>query len=265
MTARVRVNGIDVAYELSGPVEAPVVALSHSLAACYDMWEPQMTALRARYRVLRFDTRGHGCSDAPPGPYSTAMIAEDARQLFAALGIRRLHFVGLSMGGVLGQVLAAADPGLIQSLAICCSLAKVPAAAVAGWEERIQTATSQGMEPLVEGTIGRWFTPPFIQARADVVDRVRAMIRATPPAGYVGCGGFIRSLDITGGFARITAPTLVICGADDPSTPPALSQAIHAGIKGSTLIELKSAAHFANMEQPEAFNQALLAHLARHG
>ncbi|MBI1962128.1 MAG: alpha/beta fold hydrolase, partial [Candidatus Rokubacteria bacterium] len=155
---KVTANGIGVSYTLDGPAGAPVVTLSHSLAATSAMWEPQVKALTARWRVLRYDTRGHGGTDAPAGAYTLDQLAEDARQLLAALGVTTTHFVGLSMGGMIGQTLALKAPELFASLVLCDTSSREPPEARPTWEERIRTAETQGMEPMVEATIGRWFT-----------------------------------------------------------------------------------------------------------
>src|SRR5205814_8778738 len=183
---KITANGISMNYTLDGPAGAPVVTLSHSLATTLEMWQPQLKALTARWRVLAYDTRGHGGTDAPKGAYALDQLADDAQALPRALGIRRTHWVGLSMGGMIGQTLALKAPELFASLSLCDTSSRIPAEARPLWAERITTAETKGMEPLVEATIGRWFTQPFREARADVVNPVRALIRATPPRGYVG-------------------------------------------------------------------------------
>jgi 3-oxoadipate enol-lactonase len=258
-------NGISVNYTLDGPAGAPVVTLSHSLAADLTMWDPQLKALTAKYRVLRYDTRGHGGSDAPAGAYTLAQLAEDAKALLAALGIARTHWVGLSMGGMIGQTLALTSPGLFLSLALCDTSSRIPAEAKPLWQERIQTAQAQGMEPLVEPTIGRWFTAPFQEARKDVVDPVRARIRTTSPQGYAGCCAAIAGLDLTDRLAAIKIPTLIVVGEEDQGTPVAASRAIQAQIAGSQLEIIKSAAHLSNLEQPEEFTRILTTFLGRLG
>ncbi|HBH01019.1 MAG TPA: 3-oxoadipate enol-lactonase [Candidatus Rokubacteria bacterium] len=259
---KVTANGIAMQYTLDGPAEAPVVTLSHSLATTLAMWNPQLPALATRWRVLRYDTRGHGGTDAPAGAYTLDQLAEDARRLLAALGIRRTHWVGLSMGGMIGQTLALAEPGLFRSLALCDTSSRVPPEARGAWRDRIATAGTQGMEPLVEPTIERWFTGTFRGARRDVVDPVRAMIRGTSPVGYVGCCHAISALDLTERLPALTLPTLVLVGEEDPGTPVAASRAIHERIAGSRLVVLGSAAHLSNLEQPEAFTRALTEFLA---
>jgi 3-oxoadipate enol-lactonase len=260
---KVIANGITTAYTLDGPASAPVVTLSHSLATDLSMWDPQMQALTARYRVLRYDTRGHGGTDAPAGAYVLDQLADDARALLAALGITRTHWIGLSMGGMIGQAIALTSPEVLASLALCDTTSRVPAEAKPIWDERIRAAETQGMEPLVEPTIGRWLTPPFRAERADVVDRVRAMIRRTDPRGYVGCCHAIAALDLTDRLVSIRLPTLVVVGEEDQGTPVAASRAIHEQIKGAELVIIKSASHLSNMEQPEAFTRAITGFLAK--
>ena len=183
--------------------------------------------------------------------------------MLAALGVERTHWVGLSMGGMIGQTLALSHPDLFLSLSLCDTSSRIPAEAGPAWEERIGVAGSDGMAALVEGTIDRWFTPPFREARADVVDPIREMIRDTPPAGFIGCCHAIRELDLTDRLSAIKIPTFIVVGEDDPGTPVAASEAIHEQIAGSELVVLKSAAHLSNLEQPDAFNDALLAFLTR--
>lgn len=262
---KITANGISIHYQLEGPASGPVVTLSHSLATNLSMWDPQIPALTSRYCVLRYDTRGHGKTDAPEGPYSLEQLAEDARALLQALEIPRTHFVGLSMGGFIGQVLALTSPQMLQSLVLCDTTSRIPPEARSNWDERIRVATTQGMEPHVEPTIGRWFTGPFREQRADVVNPVRGMIRGTNPQGYIGCCRAIASLDLTDRLNTITVPTLVIVGEDDPATPVAASRTIREGIKGSDLVILKSASHLSNIEQAQSFNQALLGFLAKRG
>jgi 3-oxoadipate enol-lactonase len=260
---KVTANGISVNYTLDGPATAPVVTLSHSLAADLTMWDPQMPALTTRYRVLRYDTRGHGGTDAPAGVYTLEQLADDARALLGALGIARTHWVGLSMGGMIGQTLALASPGLLQSLALCDTSSRIPAEARPLWAERSKTAETQGMEPLVEPTIGRWFTAPFRERGKEVVDRIRTRIRTTPPRGYAGCCAAISALDLTDRISAIRVPTLIVVGEEDQGTPVAASRAIQAQIAGSQLEIVKSAAHLSNLEQPEEFTRILTAFLAR--
>jgi 3-oxoadipate enol-lactonase len=260
---KIRVNDIDVHYTLEGPAERPSVTMSHSLATDLSMWDPQAAALAKRYRVLRYDTRGHGGTDAPAGAYSLNQLAEDARGLLQALGIARTHWVGLSMGGMIGQTLALSMPGVLQSLTLCDTSSRVPAEAKPLWDERIAVAETKGMDPHVEPTIARWFTPKFVESRPDVIKPVREMIRRTNPRGYAGCCHAIRALDLTDRLGAITLPTLIIVGAQDVGTPVAASQAMHERIRGSELVILDPASHLSNLEQPEPFTHALESFLGR--
>jgi 3-oxoadipate enol-lactonase len=227
------------------------------------MWDPQAAALAKRYRVLRYDTRGHGGTDAPAGAYSLDQLADDARGLLKSLDIAGTHWVGLSMGGMIGQTLALSTPGMLRSLSLCDTSSRVPAEARPLWDERIAIAETKGMDPHVDTTIARWFTPKFIESRPDVVNPVRDMIRRTPPRGYAGCCHAIRALDLTDRLGAITLPTLIIVGAQDVGTPVAASQAIHERITGSELVILDPAAHLSNLEQPESFTRALETFLRR--
>jgi 3-oxoadipate enol-lactonase len=257
-------NGISMHYTFDGPEGAPLVTMSNSLASNLSMWDPQIPALTSRYRVLRYDTRGHGGTDAPAGPYSLEELTEDLRALLQALGISRTHFVGLSMGGMIGQMMALKYPQMLQSVVLCDTMSRMPTEAKPLWDERIHMAETRGMEPLVESTIARWFTEPFRQQGAPVLDQVRTMIRTTPPRGYAGCCHAIAALNLTDRLKEITLPTQIIVGEDDPGTPVSASRTIHEQIKGSELVILKSAAHLSNLEQAAAFNQALTAFLAKH-
>jgi 3-oxoadipate enol-lactonase len=256
-------NGIQMNYVLEGPANGPMVTMSHSLATDLSMWDPQAKALARRYRVLRYDTRGHGGTDAPAGAYSLSQLADDARALLKALGIARTHWIGLSMGGMIGQTLALSSPEILQSLGLCDTSSRIPADMKHVWDERIATVDAKGMDPMVEPTVARWFTPKFIESHKDVIEPVRAMIRRTPAKGYVGCCHAIKALDLTERLKAITLPTLIIVGAQDMGTPLAASQAINQQIKGSQLLVLDPASHLSNLEQPEAFTNALEQFLSR--
>ena len=260
---KIDVNGITMHYELEGPESAPVVTLSHSLATDLSMWNPQMAVLKSGYRVLRYDTRGHGGTDAPEGPYTLEQLAEDAKALLQALGIPKTHFMGISMGGMVGQILALKDPGLLRSLILCDTSSRIPEEALPVWEERIGLAQKQGMDALVEPTMERWFTASFRGKPISVLEKIRDMIRTTPLKGYVGCSRAIMKLNLTERLSEIALPTLIVVGEEDPGTPVAASQAIHKQIKGSELVILKSAAHLSNIEQQDAFNTVVLDFLRR--
>ena len=260
---KITANGISMNYTLDGPANAPVVTLSHSLATTLAMWQPQLKALTARWRVLSYDTRGHGGTDAPKAAYTLDQLADDAHALLSALGIQRTHWVGLSMGGMIGQTLALKAPELFASLSLCDTSSRIPPEAKPLWDERVHTAETKGMEPLVEGTLNRWFTAPYKAKGGLVIDTVKTMIRSTPPAGYIGCCQAISGLNLTDQIGAIKAPTLIIVGEDDQGTPVAASKVMNEKIAGSQLVILKSAAHLSNMEQPDAFTNALVGFLSK--
>ena len=259
------VNGISVNYTLEGPATAPVVTMSHSLATDLSMWDPTAPALTGRFRVLRYETRGHGQTEAPKGAYTLDQLADDALALLKALGIQKTHWVGLSMGGMIGQTLALKAPELFASLSLCDTSSRIPPEAKPLWDERIHTAETKGMEPLVEGTLNRWFTAPYKAKGGPVIETVAGMIRSTPPAGYIGCCQAISGLNLTDRIGAIKAPTLIIVGEDDQGTPVAASKVMNEKIPGSQLVILESAAHLSNMEQPEAFTNGLVGFLSKVG
>jgi 3-oxoadipate enol-lactonase len=251
------VNGIDTYYELHGKAGAPWLAFSHSLACNVRMWDGQLAALKDRFRILVYDTRGHGQSAAPAGPYTLEMLADDLRALLSHLDIQRLHFVGLSMGGMIGQTFALKYPGFFSSLTLADTTSRYPAEAAALWPARIRTAETEGMGPLVQATLERWFTEGFRTRAADKVRAVGRAIAATPVPGYAGCCHAIPRINLTARLKEITCPVLVLCGDKDPGTPPAMAREIHDNLPGSKLVMIADAAHLANIEQPEAFNRAL--------
>jgi 3-oxoadipate enol-lactonase len=258
---KIKANGITINYEFAGREDAPVVMLSHSLAATLAMWDAQMPALADKYRVLRYDTRGHGATDASGGAYTLDVLADDALGLLEALNIQRCQFVGLSLGGMIGQVLAIRGARQIASVALCATSSRIPPEAQPLWDERIQTAQTKGMAALGQGTLDRWFTAEFQRRAPDEAKRILRMIETTPVAGYVGCAHAIRELNLTERLQAITLSTVVIVGELDPGTPVAASEAIHREIKGSRLVVLDDAMHFCNIEQVQPFNQALVAFL----
>ena len=257
----IKANGIQMNYELSGKKGAPIVVLSHSLSSSLLMWNPQMDALNPYFQVLRYDIRGHGATDAPPGPYTLELLAEDVIKLSEALGIDRVHFVGLSLGGMIGQCLVLNYSHRLRSLVLCDTAAIVPAEAQPLWEERFDKARKKGMEALLEETMERWFTPAFLEQNPPMVGLIRKQILATPVAGYLGCAEAIRKLSYLNRLSEIKLPTLIMVGEEDPGTPVSASQAIHERIPNSKMAILPSARHLSNIEQTEAFNAALLAFL----
>ena len=250
---RVRANGIEHHYTLEGA--GPWVVMSHSLACDSAMWGEQAELLAKRFKVLRYDTRGHGRSDAPAGPYTLELLADDAKGLLDALGVREAHWIGISMGAMIGQTLALRHPGVLKSLVLADTTSRNPPEAWPMWKERIEVAEARGMEATVESTLARWFTEPYRKARPDRIQPIADMIRATPVAGYVGCCHAIPKIDLTARLKEIRVPVLAIAGAEDAAAPG--TRAIHENLPGSELVVIPSASHISNIEQPEAFNQAL--------
>ncbi|MCM2309258.1 MAG: 3-oxoadipate enol-lactonase [Sulfuritalea sp.] len=250
---KVDVNGITVRYRIEG--SGPWVTLSHSLTTDLSLWDELAAALAPSFTVLRYDTRGHGQTSAPEGAYGFDQLAADVTGLLDVLDVESTHFLGLSMGGMIGQHLALAAPQRVDKLVIASSTSRVPPAAGPLWDERIAMVRAQGCAAMVDSTLGRWFTPDFRAARPDAMQRIGKLIAATPAAGYIGCAGAIRRLDVTAQLAAIAAPTLVIVGADDPGTPPAMSEVIAAAIPGARLEIIPSASHLCCIEQPEIFNR----------
>jgi len=254
---KIHTNGIDIHYDIAG--SGPWLTLSHSLACDLSMWDPQMAALTRHFTVLRFDTRGHGLSSAPPeGAYGWDHLAGDVVGLLDALNIARTHFAGLSMGGMIGQHVALRAPERIGRLVLADTSSRYPPAAIPIWDERIKLVREKGMEVLVDSTLERWFTAPFRAAHPEVTGRIAGLIRNSPPAGYIGCGRTISTLDITQRLHELSHPTLVIVGAEDAGTPPAMAREIAEAIPGARLEIIPEAAHLSNIQQPEIFNQLLL-------
>lgn len=256
---RISANGMEINYTIEG--EGPWLTLSHSLACNLHMWDEEAKRLSKRYKVLRYDTRGHGKSGAPAAAYTLELLADDLHGLLQALGVRSTHFVGLSMGGMIGQTFALKYPGMFNSLVLCDTTSRYPAEAAGVWVERIKTVEAQGMEPMVVPTLERWFTASYRKARPEAVEHVAAMIRTTPVPGFVGCCHAIPKINLTSRLAEIRCPSLVIVGKDDPGTPVSMAEDIHRALPGSELVIIPAAAHLSNLEQPDAFNQALGAFL----
>ncbi|GJE37575.1 3-oxoadipate enol-lactonase [Methylobacterium persicinum] len=261
--AQIAVGGIDLRYSLEGPEGAPVVAFSNSLGATLEMWDALLPALSGRYRTLRYDTRGHGGSGFRDVRTEIADLAGDLAGLLDALGIARAHCVGLSLGGMTVQALACANPERVASATLMATAASLPSEET--WGERARTVRTQGTAALVEATLGRWFTPGFLTREPATVAAVRERFVACDPAGYAACCGAIGRMDLRPALPRVTAPTLVIAGRDDPSTPPAKAEEICAGIAQAELVVLPQAAHLLAVERPDAAGSYLRAFLDRCG
>jgi 3-oxoadipate enol-lactonase len=261
MTISVKTNGVDTAYRFDGPANFPsdsrVILMSNSLMSNYTMWDWTVPALADKYRVLRYDTRGHGQSGTTPGPYTMNQLADDAVALLDALGIAKVHFIGLSMGGMIGQQLGARYADRIHSLSLCDTASETSTRGL--WEERLAIAREKGAAGLVDGTIQRWFTAPFIKRAPQDIEKVRKMILGTGAEGYIGCGNAIRDMAQTTMLLKIKAPTLVLTGRQDMATTVEQATVIHRVIEGSQMVVIEDAAHLSNVEQAEVFNRTVRA------
>ena len=255
-------NGIEINYSVDG--EGPWLVLSHSLACDISMWDPQMDALKRRFKVVRYDTRGHGKTSAPAGAYTLDMLADDLKGLLDGLKITKPHFCGLSMGGMIGQTFALKYPGALKTLILADTTSQYAPEAAALWAGRGKTATEQGMEPLVQGTLERWFTEGYRKSHTETVGGVAKLIRNTPPIGYAGCCQALPKINTTARLKEIKTPIKVICGEFDAGTPLAMSHQIQQNAPGAELAVIANASHLSNVEQPEAFTAALSGFLAKH-
>ncbi len=253
----VSVNGITVHYQTAGPDDAPWVTLAHSIAADHTFWDAEAAKLGARHRVLLFDTRGHGKSGVGDEPYSLDLLARDVVGLWDVLGIAHSHFIGLSLGGMTGLVLGLEHPSRIDKLVVANARSQADDPFTALWDQRIALAESEGMAPIAEASLARWFTGDFIKDNPDKVARVRAVIEATPPAGFAGAGRAIRDIDLHKRLGGLACPALFIAGKEDGACPAEGIQADHRAVQGSCYVELSPAAHISNLEQPRAFSDAV--------
>jgi 3-oxoadipate enol-lactonase len=260
--SRIRAGGLEVAYRLEGPDAAPVVMLSHSVLTDHRMWDDVAQGLAARFRVLRYDIRGHGGSPATPAPYTMAQLSGDALALLDALQLKQVHFVGTSLGGMIGQQLAArhGDRLLTLTLANTTAVQGAPAA----WDDRAAVARRDGVGALADPTLQRWFTQRFRESAPGQVARLAEQIRATSVEGFAGCAAAIRDLQQLELLAKIRVPTLVIAGADDQAATPGQAAQIQEHIAGARLVTLE-AAHQSAVEQPRAFCEAWLGFVAATG
>ena len=258
---KIKVNGVEIACRFDGPENAHVVMMSNSLMSDHTMWDVTVPALADRYRVLRYDTRGHGRSDTSPGPYSIEMLADDAIGLIDQLGIRRVHFVGLSMGGMIAQQIGVRYADRVHSLSLCDTASEMPPHSM--WEERFSIAQTKGIAGLLDATIDRWFTSPFIARDPGSIEKVRRMISGTQVEGYIACASAVRDMAQTTILLGVKSPTLILVGRQDPACTVDKSIVLHRMIDGSEMVILEEAAHLSNIEQPQAFNSALRAFIDR--
>ncbi len=252
-------SAVEVRAVVSGRADAPTVVLSNSLGSTHRMWDAQLADLEQRFRVVRYDTRGHGGSPVPEGPYVIDDLADDLVALLDRLDIAKAHLVGLSLGGMTVMRVAIRNPERVQRLALLCTGAQLPPASA--WTDRAATVRAQGSAAVAAAVVQRWFTPAHLDARPDVRSGYEQMVAATPAEGYAACCEAIAELDLHEQLSDITAPTLAIAGADDPATPPAKLEEIVARIPGARLLTVPQAAHLANVEQPAIITPALIEHL----
>jgi 3-oxoadipate enol-lactonase len=251
-------DGCSLFYRLNGAQDAPVLLLSNSLGTSMAMWDPQLAGLTCDFRVLRYDQRGHGRSDAPPGGYSIDRLGRDVIELLDALDIAQVDFCGLSLGGMIGQWLGIREPRRLRRLILAntSSFMGPPAS----WDARIALVLREGMGPLAQASCDRWFTSAFSAASPEAIAPIGAMLAEVSPQGYSGTCAAIRDMDMRRTVPLIEMPTLVIGGTLDPATPPAHSEALTRAIMGAELVML-NAAHLSNVEQPERFERAMLGFL----
>jgi 3-oxoadipate enol-lactonase len=246
----------------SGGAATPVL-LVHAIGCDHRMWDGLGTALSPRFRVIRMDVRGHGRSAVTPRPYSLDQLADDARDLLDSLRIDKAHWVGLSMGGMIGQAFALRHPGRLRKLVLANTTSTYGTQGPEMWEARAKAVGEGGMAAVKELAMQRYFTDDFRASNSDIVDRIGSGFLATDPEGYIACCNAIRDLDFSGDLHRIKAPTLVIAGEKDVGTPVAMSKAVAEAIPGATLAVIPGAAHLSAVENPEAFNRLVEEFLAR--
>jgi 3-oxoadipate enol-lactonase len=243
-------------HRLEGPADAPVLVLANSLGTTLDLWDPNVDAWTTNVRVLRYDARGHGGSDVPPGPYTVEQLGRDVLGLLDELRIERASFCGISLGGATGLWLAANAPERIERLVVACSSARF--GEPAGWFERAELVRAQGVEAIADVVVSRWFTP---EAPRQLVDAHRAMLAATPRDGYAATCEAVGGWDFRDRLDEVRADTLVFAGADDPAAPVEYSELIVDRVPSSRLVILERAAHLANVERPDAFCELVDAHV----
>jgi 3-oxoadipate enol-lactonase len=251
-------KAIGLHHQIDGPEGAPVLVLSNSLGTTLEMWRDQAPALGERFRLVRYDHRGHGGSPVPPGPYTLDDLGRDVLALLDSLGAERFSFCGLSVGGMVGMWLASDAPERVERLALCCTAPRFDSDT---YDARARKVRAEGVGPIADAVLERWFTPEFRATRPETVQWARSMLRGTPAEGYAGCCEAVRDADLTNRLKDIRAATLVIAGAEDPVATVDGAESIRDSIPEARLVVIEGAAHLANVEQPEAVTQAILDHL----
>jgi len=245
-------------YALEGQSGTPVLVFSNSLGTDYSMWDPQVPEFRKKLRVLRYDTRGHGQSSLTPGPYSIEQLGKDVLALLDALDLDRVHFCGLSMGGMIGMWLGANEPERLNKLVLCNTAAKI--GTPEGWNVRIEAVRKSGMKSVASAVIERWFSQAFREKTPTTISSILKMLEDANPEGYAACCAAVRDFDFREHLSRIRIPVLVIAGAHDPATPPADGHFLADQIPGARYAEL-NAAHLSNIEDQGRFNREVTAFL----
>jgi len=254
---KIKANGITINYELDGAEDAPCIVFSNSLATNVHMWDDQAAELKRSFRVLRYDQRGHGGTDAPAGRYTFEVLIADALGLMDALGIKRAHFAGLSMGGATALGFAQQHSDRLDHVIVCDSPCMSTPQSTQQWEERIAILEkSKAIDPLVEPTVERWFPAEIRAAKAPHVDKVRQMVRTTPVNGFIGCAAALANHNYNAKVETVKNPVLFIAGEKDGVTPAAM-KAMSERLKGSRYVEMPGAGHISNMDRPAEFNRAL--------
>src|SRR5271169_6539138 len=253
---KTKANGITINYQIDGPDNGPCLVFSNSLATTIAMWDEQAVALSDKFRVLRYDQRGHGATDAPAGRYPFDTLLADALDLLDALSIERAHFAGLSMGGATALGLAERHPERFDCIIVCDSPCQSTPQSSQQWEERIAVAQKQGIEALVEPTIGRWFPAETVAKNPPHLDKVRGMIRNTPANGFIGCAAALAAHDYASAVAAVKRPVLLMVGEKDGATPAAMRK-LSEKLPGSRFAELTGAGHISNMDRPADFTKAI--------
>lgn len=257
--ATIDLNGSALRVRCDGERSRPTVVLSNSLGTDLSMWDAQAAVLATRFHVVRHDTRGHGASAAPAGPYTIALLGRDVLALLDHLDIERAHVVGLSMGGVIAQWLGAHAPGRLHKLVLANTAARI--GTEEGWRARAATVRADGMNEIAAGAPGRWFTPEFVARQPVVVGLTQKTLRGLHPEGYAACCEALAVADLSGDIGRVVAPTLVIAGALDPVTTMLDAQALADAIPDATLAKLP-ASHLSNIEAPDRFTDLVATFLS---
>jgi 3-oxoadipate enol-lactonase len=251
-------------YDLVGTAGAPVICLTHSLSSDSGMWADQLPPLlSAGFRVLRLDMRGHGGSDPVAGDYTMRTLADDVAAVLEALGLARVHYIGLSIGGMIGQALAIEHRSKLTSMMVCDTMAATMADGAANYAPRLAAVMkTNSLEPIADGTMERWFTSAFRMRRPGRWQEVRHTVAATTPDGYRGCVAAILNFDFVAKLPSLDLPTLAVCGADDARTPPSENKRIASLIPGARYTEIADARHAPNIEHPNVFNKIMIDWLA---